>query len=37
MQHATNPAFVPHTRPVIPWNKGHLAGPKSSLKPNQQA
>lgn len=26
---------LPHTRPVVPWNKGRFVGPKPPLKPNQ--
>ena len=26
---------LPHTRPVVPWNKGRLIGPKPPLRPKQ--
>jgi integrase len=26
---------LPHTRPVVPWNKGRFVGPKPPLKPKQ--
>ncbi|MBR0655794.1 tyrosine-type recombinase/integrase [Plastoroseomonas arctica] len=34
--HPTNKsAPLPHTRPVVPWNKGRFVGPKPPLKPKQ--
>src|SRR4051812_7201813 len=29
------PVPHPHTRPVVPWNKGRFVGPKPPLKPEQ--
>ena len=26
---------LPHTQPVVPWNKGRFVGPKPPLKPKQ--
>lgn len=35
MQSSKPKAAVPTTRPVVPWNKGALVGPKPPLKPKQ--
>ncbi|MFC7738003.1 tyrosine-type recombinase/integrase [Roseomonas sp. GCM10028921] len=35
MQHDHAGVPPPHTRPVMPWNKGRLIGPKPPLKPGQ--
>ena len=35
MPNANNPMPLPHSRPVVPWNKGRFIGPKPPLKPKQ--
>ncbi len=35
MQREKSSVPLPHTRPVVPWNKGRLVGPKPPLKPKQ--
>lgn len=35
MQREKSSVPLPHTRPVMPWNKGHFVGPKPPLKPKQ--
>jgi integrase len=35
VQRDASGAPYPHTRPVVPWNKGHFVGPKPPLKPKQ--
>lgn len=35
MQHENSSVPLPHTRAVVPWNKGRFVGPKPPLKPNQ--
>jgi integrase len=35
MQHENSSVPLPHTRTVVPWNKGRFVGPKPPLKPKQ--
>ena len=35
MQHENSSVPLPHTRAVVPWNKGRFVGPKPPLKPKQ--
>ena len=35
MQHEKSGVPLPHTRPVVPWNKDRPIGPKPPLKPKQ--
>ncbi len=35
MQREKSGVPLPHTRPVVPWNKGRFVGPKPPLKPKQ--
>ena len=35
MQRKKSEVPLPHTRPVVAWNKGRLIGPKPPLKPKQ--
>ena len=35
MQHGYAGVPLPHTRPIVPWNKGRFIGPKPPLKPKQ--
>ena len=35
MQRRTSAVPLSHTRPVVPWNKGRLIGPKPPFKPKQ--
>jgi len=35
VQREKSVAPLPHTRPVVPWNKGRFIGPKPPLKPKQ--
>jgi len=35
MPNVNTPAPLPHSRPVVPWNKGRFIGPKPPLKPKQ--
>ena len=35
MQREKSAVPLPHTRPVVPWNRGRFVGPKPPLKPKQ--
>jgi integrase len=35
MRHDYAGVPLPHTRPIVPWNKGRFIGPKPPLKPKQ--
>src|SRR3954451_13137335 len=35
MQHGHAGVPLPHTRTIVPWNKGRLIGPKPPFKPKQ--